>query len=242
MNLYKNLSKVYHEIYQNLFDYEKEFSFYSTVLNKFKAQEIIEYGCGTGNLARRFIKLGFDYLGVDLNREMLTIATESLPKDNFVVGDLKTFKTDKKFDGALITGRTLSYLNHNTDILTSFKCIHRNIKDHGILIFDAIDAPTLFSDFDESSKKLSVGKYVRISNSKQNLETGWTWDWCSEYFEKTLNGLAPLGKDRATVRAFTKDEIKLFLTMSGFELLEIIKKETYMWQDHYFIAQKKSTP
>ncbi|MEW7291922.1 class I SAM-dependent DNA methyltransferase [Aquimarina sp. 2304DJ70-9] len=239
MNLYKSLSTIYHEMYQSLFDYEQEFDFYTATLQRFSSKEIIEYGCGTGNLAKLFLDSGYRYLGVDLNQEMLDIAKKNLPQDNFVLGDLKTFEADKKFDCALITGRTISYLTRNEEVLASYRNIARNLKDQGVLIFDAIDASALFGNFDESQKETTINNYKRISTSKKNLKTGWTWDWSSEYFEKKEGVFQSLGKDHSVVRAFTKDEIKLFLDMSGFELLEVINKETYMWKDHYFVAKKK---
>ncbi|GAA4278839.1 class I SAM-dependent DNA methyltransferase [Aquimarina mytili] len=241
MNLYKNLSVVYHKMYQSLFDYDKEFDFYSTVLHNFSVKSVLEYGCGTGNLASRFLTSGFEYLGIDLNREMLDIAKKNLPNDNFVLGNLKTFQSDQKFDCALITGRTISYLINNEEVLESFKSIAKNVKNNGVLIFDAIDASSMFEDFDEEKKEITVGNYVRIGTSAPNLKTGWTWDWSSEYFEKKENELKSLGKDHAVVRAFIKDEIKLFLAMSGFELLEVIDKETYMWKSHYYVARKKQS-
>ncbi len=239
MNLYKNLSNVYHEMYQILFDYKKEFNFYNTILSKFSSKEIIEYGCGTGNLAKMFLESGFGYLGVDLNQEMLDIARKKIPIDNFVLGDLKTFESDKIFDCALITGRTISYLRTNNDVIASFKCIARNVKDGGILIFDAIDAAIMFDDFDESEKEIIIGNYKRVSTSKPNLETGWTWDWNSEYYIKKEDEYEFIGNDHTVVRAFNKDEIELFLRMCDFDLLEVAKKEAYMWQDQYFVARKR---
>ncbi len=239
MNLYKNLSAIYHQMYQSLFDYDEEFDFYASVLHKFSVHSVLEYGCGTGNLAKRFLATNLDYLGIDLNREMLDIARKHVSNDDFVLGNLKTFQTNKKFDCALITGRTISYLTTNDEVLISFKNIAKNLKNHGILIFDAIDASLLFENFDETKKEISVGKYIRVGTSKPNLKTGWTWDWNSEYFEKTGDELKSLGKDHAIVRAFTKDEIKLFLSMADFEVLDVIDKETYMWQSHYYVARKK---
>lgn len=238
MNLYKNLAGVYHEMYQRFFDYDLEFAFYHSVLEKHKASKVVEFGCGTGNLAQRFLTAKYDYLGVDLNREMLDIAAKSLPSEHFLQGDMRTFGASSTFEAAMITGRTISYLSTNQDLFQAFKAIHDSLNDNGILVFDAIDATLLFEDFDESEKELKVGKYKRISQSIPNLQTGWTWDWKSTYFEETNEGFEVIGKDFATVRAFTYDELKLLLKLSGFELLEVVKKDTYMWQDHYFIVRK----
>ncbi len=238
MNLYKELSTVYHEMYQFFFDYDHEFSFYHSVLERYKANKVLEFGCGTGNLAKRFLAAKYDYLGVDLNQEMLDIAAKSLPSNRFLQGDIRTFTSPTIFEAALITGRTISYLPTHQDVLQAFEVIYNCLNDKGILVFDAIDASLLFEDFDESEKELRVGKYKRVSQSTPNLKTGWTWDWKSTYFEEINGEFEVIGKDFATVRAFTHDELKLLLKLSGFEVLEVVKKDTYMWQDHYFLAQK----
>ncbi|MEZ4886382.1 MAG: class I SAM-dependent methyltransferase [Chitinophagales bacterium] len=239
MNLYQELSQVYHEMYQNLFDYDEEFGFYHSVLERFEAKKVVEFGCGTGNLAKRFLAANFDYLGVDLNQEMLDIAAISLPRHHFLQSDMCTFSSPSLFEAALITGRTISYLSTNKDILQAFEAIRNCLAENGLLVFDAIDATLLFEDFDESEKELKVGKYKRISYSTPNLQTGWTWDWHSTYFAENEGQFEAIGNDFATVRAFTQDELKLLLTIAGFEVLEVIEKNTYTWADHYFVARKK---
>jgi len=238
MNLYKNLASIYHEMYQSFFDYDLEFAFYNSVLEKHKANKVVEFGCGTGNLAQRFLAAKYDYIGVDLNREMLDIAAKSLPFEHFLQGDMRTFSSPFIFDAAMITGRTISYLSSHQDILQAFNSIYNSLENNGVLVFDAIDANLLFEDFDESEKELKVGKYKRISQSTPNLQTGWTWDWKSTYFEEINGEFEVIGEDFAIVRAFTLDELKLLLKLSGFELLEVFKKDTYMWQDNYFVARK----
>ena len=238
MNLYKDLSTIYHEMYRKLFDYDKEFVFYHSILKRFEARKIVEFGCGTGNLAKRFLAANVDYLGVDLNQEMLDIAAKSLPKEHFLQSDMQTFQSSSTFDAALITGRTISYLTSNQGMLQAFRSIHTCLVEGGLLVFDAIDATCLFENFDESEQVLRVGKYKRISRSTPNLQTGLTWDWNSDYFVETDNGFKAIGTDSAVIRAFTMDELKLFLKLSGFELLEIVDKDTYAWKDHYFIAKK----
>lgn len=227
-------------MYQSFFDYDCEFAFYHSILEKHQVEKVVEFGCGTGNLAQRFLasKCAYNYLGVDLNREMLDIAVRTLPSEHFLQGDVRTFTSSAIFEAALITGRTISYLICHIDVIQAFETIYNCLEDNGILIFDAIDATLLFEDFDESERELRVGKYKRISQSKPNLETGWTWNWKSTYFEEKSGEFEVIGEDFATVRAFTLDELKLLLKLSGFELLEVIEKNTYMWKDSYFVAKK----
>lgn len=239
MNLYKSLARVYHEMYQNLFDYDAEYDFYKQQLQKRNTTSLVEFGCGTGNLASRFLKDKFNYCGVDLNEEMLMIAKENLPTSVFHQSDIANFSSDNKFQAALMTGRTISYLTENKHLIKSFRAIHSVLEEGGILIFDAIDAQQMFVDFDFTTKTLLANGYKRVSYSKPNLESGWTWNWFADYYKVENEAENQIGTDEAVLRAFTADEIQLLLEMTGFELLEIIKKETYTWNDNYFVAKKK---
>lgn len=242
--LYTSLAKVYHEIYQSLFNYDDEFAFYDTYLKKNKVKSVVEIGCGTGNLAKRLVTANYDYIGIDLFQEMLDIAIENSPKINFKQGDVRNFTLPETTDCVLITGRSISYLTGNYDILQALKCINKCLSPQGVLMFDAIDAAQLFLNFKEENKDelvVSFGDnhYKRISESIPNLSTGWTWDWSSVYYKlDKKQEYKEIGKDFSTLRAFTKDEVRLFLSMSGFELLEILPKKSYAWDDNFFIAQK----
>jgi len=67
-----------------------------------------------------------------------------------------------------------------------------------------------------------------------NLETGWTYNWFAKYIIEE-NGNVVEYDDLTTLRAFTKDEILLFLKLTDFEVVEIIEAEKTIT----FIAKKK---
>lgn len=241
--LYSSLASVYHEIYQSLFNYDEEFVFYDKHLKNSKVKSVLEIGCGTGNLAKRLDAANYQYLGIDLFQEMLDIAILNAPKAKFLQGDVRKFSIEKQVDCALITGRSISYLITNHDIIEAFKHINHALCNGGLLMFDAIDAAQLFLSFSEDNNELLVSHgenhYKRNSRNKANLATGWTWDWASEYFLLDKNNeYQAIGQDFSTLRAFTKDEIKLFLNLSGFELVEVLPKKSYAWDDNFFIAKK----
>jgi SAM-dependent methyltransferase len=210
--LYTNLANVYHEIYQTLFNYDEEFEFYDEHLKANKIESIIEIGCGTGNLAKRLITANYQYLGLDLFQEMIDIARQNAPKAQFVNGDIRSFKQTKKFDCAIITGRSISYLTENKGLIDGLKNINQLLNIGGLLMFDAIDASKLFLTFenekvDELMASFKDNHYKRISNNRINLQNGWTWDWTSVYFKKNIDGFfEEIGNDFSTLRAFTQDE------------------------------------
>ena len=221
--LYSTLAEIYHEMYQHVFDYDVEFQFYDTILKNNNCLRILEIGCGSGMLARRFLKKGYDYLGLDLYNEMLDIARREVKSGRFVQGDMRNLTLDAQFDAVLITGRSLAYVIENQGIRDSLKGIYNSLIDNGVLVFGVFDAKQIFDNFGDFEQNIEhVNKKIRrISHLEKNLATGWTWDWTARYSIEQ-DGKASEYDDLTTLRAFTRDEIELFLKLAGFEIEEVI--------------------
>lgn len=223
--LYSTLANVYHEMYQHVFNYDEEFNFYNSILKKYGCNKILEIGCGSGMLARRFLDNDYDYLGLDLFNEMLDIARCEVNSDKFVQGDMRKLSFDNQFDCVLITGRSIAYVTENRGIIDTLTGIHRALKENGLLVFDLFEAIGIFEDLKDFEQDIQHnGKRIqRISKLQQNLETGWTWDWKAKYIIDYKSVISEYD-DFATLRAFTKDEILLFLKLTNFKILEIIEE------------------
>jgi SAM-dependent methyltransferase len=224
--LYSALASIYHEMYQHIFDYEKEYDFYDSILKRNHCHRILEIGCGTGMLARRFVKGGYDYLGLDLFNEMLDIARSEVSSVNFVQGDMRSLSFHQKFESVLITGRSLAYIIENKGILDTLTGIYNALKNKGILVFGVFDANAIFANFNDFEQNIEHNnkKIRRVSKLRKNLETGWTYDWQASYIIEQ-DGKSSEFNDLTTLRAFTKDEILLFLKLTDFEVKDIIEEE-----------------
>ena len=240
--LYTDWATIYDDIYQQLFDYNKDFSFYDSHLQAYNAHIILELGCGTGHLAQKFCSNGYAYTGMDMSTNMLALAKARVPNAVFIESDIRLFEIAEKFDAVLMTGRTISYLIKNKDIIQTFECISKVLKSGGLLIFDAIDAVDLFSNFDKiQSETLEIktkeAEYKRNATNKMNLETGFTWDWTTSYFQKQDNEFEKIGDDKTTLRAFTKDELAVFLSLYNLKIKGFVDKESYTWQSFYCVVE-----
>lgn len=234
--LYSTLARVYHEMYQHVFDYDKEFDFYDSILKKYNCKKVLEVGCGTGMLARRFLKNGYNYLGLDLYNEMLDIARAETKSDSFVQCDMRKLSFDRQFDSVLITGRSLAYVTENKGILGTLAGVHRSLEDKGLFVFGVFEANGIFDNFNDFEQTIehNTKRIRRISKLKKNLETGWTYDWQAKYIIEE-DGKTAEYDDITTLRAFTNDEILLFLKLTGFKVTEIINEEKTI----IIIAEKK---
>jgi SAM-dependent methyltransferase len=174
-------------------------------------------------LARRFLKSGCDYLGLDLFDEMLNIARKETGESRFVQGDMRELMFDDTFDAVLITGRSIAYVTENRGIMDTLTDIHRALKTNGLLVFDLFEAGGIFEDLKDFEQDIiHNGKRIRrISRLKRNMKTGWTWGRQAKYIIETGSETTEYD-DLTTLRSFTKDEILLFLKLTGFNMLDII--------------------
>ena len=240
-NLYfKQLAVIFDKMYQNFIDYREEYIFYSSVCKKFNAKKIVEIGCGSGNLAENFSREFDSYLGLD----MLSIAKNKFPKGNFIKADMRNFLLPNLFDGALITGRSISYLTDNTDLNDTFLSISKNTNKDGFLVFDFIDAERFIPYLKvhphvEHKSIVDSIEYTRkstwhlIENEKVHLI-----NWTADYYKLDENITIHLGTDESIFRAFTTKEITKYLKLNDYKIVELIDRKSYAFDTFVVVAIK----
>jgi hypothetical protein len=72
-----------------------------------------------------------------------------------------------------------------------------------------------------------------------NLQQLWTFNWQSLHYEETNGNTVHLGEDHSVIRAFSEEDVQLFLQLTGFETLEVIKRDSYAFDTLVFVAAKK---
>ena len=243
-SLYSNgFEKIYDEMYQTFIDYDDEFEFYSGILNKYSKTKVLEIGCGSGNLAKRFITSDLDYIGLDLSNDMVQLSSLKNPQGTFIQGDLTDFTLNNLIDSTVITGRTTSYLLTNKSIHNALKCIHKNLNKDGLLCFDFIDANRFLKNI-KGGKKLyheaqfNNKHYSRESYMVPNELDNFMFNWNSVYYEKKGENSIKVTEDKSVVRAFTKNEWELFLYLNNFELIEVIDRKSYAFDTFVVVAKK----
>jgi len=231
-------------MYRTFIDYDDEFHFYHGVLQRYNKTAVLEIGCGTGNLAEKFHRHGLGYVGLDLSDSMLEIARKKNPQCCFRQGDMRSFTLPDHSDAAIITGRTLSYLITNDDVRTTFETIHKHLPAKGIVCFDFIDASRFIpsiTPYQDITHRATSGlvHYRRDSRWTPNHSGNWNFDWHSTYFRSEADGnWREIGTDESTLRAFTRDDMSLFLTIAGFNVVEVLDRRSYAFDTLVFIAEK----
>lgn len=242
-NLYNQLATVYEAMYHTFIDYDAEYEFYSKILTENHQSEVLEIGCGTGNLVPHFLENGFTYIGLDLSEAMIALAKQKFPKGQFLIGNMCDFELQKPVESIIITARTVSYLLTNDEIQNTFKSLYKNLKTGGIIAFDFIDANRFLPIVAQSKEIIHTadyqGKsYVRKSDWQLYLDENMGFKWDSTYYIKNKENLKEIGQDNSILRTFTKNEIELFLTLQGFQVKAFIDKPSYAFPTFVVIAEK----
>lgn len=242
----EKMAGIYDAMYQTFIDYNEEYDFYNTILQKYNCQSTLEIGSGTGNLALRFFQNQQQYLGLDASEDMIRIAQKRTTKSTFIHGDMREFLLENPVDAILITGRSTSYLISNEDVYYCFDSVHQNLTNDGIFAFDFIDANRYVPYCEDHQSILHKADcdgitHYRDSNWKLTSADNFLMEWTATYYTIKDGEKDIIAEDFSTVRVFTLNEIQLFLYMKGFEILEIIDRKTYAYDTYVIVAKKKKS-
>ena len=105
-----------------------------------KKFSIVDVGCGTGELAIRFAKEGWEVAGVDLSGSMLAIAHEKAVKAGvsipFFEQDMAELEGFHHVDCITIFCDSLNYLESEEQVKDTFSSAYGQLKEGGLLLFD----------------------------------------------------------------------------------------------------------
>ncbi len=109
---------------------------------------ILELACGTGNIASRLVRRGFDVEATDLSKAMLqTASTKPFPARYSQANMLDPIKTDY-YDLILLLFDSINYLLTPDEISRLLDNITAGLKSNGIFIFDISTARNCKDHFD----------------------------------------------------------------------------------------------
>ena len=145
-----NLYAQYYDLLYKDKDYKKEAEYLHTLIRKHSpnAKTILSLGCGTGNYEFELEKLGYEIVGVDISQQMIDIADISRGKSKceFIQGDIRNIRLDKKFDVVISMFHVICYQTSNEDLLKSFKTASIHLSKDGIFLFDFWYGPAVLTD------------------------------------------------------------------------------------------------
>ena len=196
-----------------------------------KNSDFLELCCGTGNVANIISNRGYNVVGLDGSEEMIKKAKTKNHNVEFVVGDARNFKLNKKFQAVTCLFDSINHMLEENDVLKVFQSVYEHLDNNGIFIFDSNSENSLieseYSDFtkvnDDSifivlskySKKTKLIKYNVTYLLKDNNSNDLNVDTNNNKLKN--NGLWNRFDLEINERYYSNSKIEKLLKKAGFK-------------------------
>ncbi len=211
-------------------DYTKECGYLESLFRKYlkrKPVSILDLGCGTANHSIILARRGYRITGVDASKSMLAIAREKSRKAgknlSFAHQNLKNFSIHKRFDAAICMFSVIDYILDTSAIKKTLKNIYGHLKPGSLFIFDFWNADAVVRHYSPSKKGTFINGHETIERRSRTKLFPLKQLCRVEYtcLLKSHGRVIDSIKERHTVRYFLIDDMKQFLSDSGFKIVNL---------------------
>ena len=156
--------------------HKKNFQILAGFLDLQPGDAVLEVGCGTGLLARRFLEFGCQYVGIDAAAERIERARIRNPTGRFLIGDVS--KVDFA-EFASIKKVFIHALLHHLDDVMCVNLIHRLLllPDTILAITEPVRPSWPSNPIGWMLANLDEGKYVRTLQEWLKLYDPFINEW-----------------------------------------------------------------
>jgi len=112
-------------------------------------RRIIELGCGSGVMAEKLSRCGYQITGYDRSQAMIAVARGKIKDDNlrFETATFADFPTEEKFDAAICLYDSINYILDYGELIKFLARVKEVITPGGIFIFDICTRWNSFINF-----------------------------------------------------------------------------------------------
>jgi SAM-dependent methyltransferase len=196
-----------------------------------EVRTIVDYGCGTGNHARRFAERGVKVYGIDCNQHMLAVAREKakgLPNVEFLHDSELAVIPDASIDLFCLLFDVVSYIVENDALDRLLNYVVSRLKPQGLFVFDFWYGPSVLSlrpvnrwkEFEANGEKI-----LRLTAAELDWNNS-TVNVTHEIIVTQENQVKDRFVDGHVMRFFFKKEIDYLLETHGLEVVQFCT-----WQD-----------
>ena len=154
MPLFKNFYAKHYDLMYAAKDYGREVDFYAGLIKKYGpagARDVLSLGAGTLNHELILARQGFAIDGIEISPEMAILAAEKIKKEKLknirvIRADMRSFRTDKKYDAVLSMFNVVSYCEGLAGLEAVIAGAARALDPGGVLIFDFWNAEAVEKD------------------------------------------------------------------------------------------------
>lgn len=185
-----------------------------------KGAKILDAGCGPGRISVELALRGLEVTGVDLIQSELDAAAETAADENvdleLIRADLRTFKSDKKFDCAVNLYTSFGYCDTIEEDAQILKSIFDSLRAGGYFILENLSRETAIMNFTEGEWFERAGKTVLTQ-----FEVVGAWEGLRSRWILIDNKTGGRIDHEFVQRLYSAVELKRILLRLGFKSVEI---------------------
>lgn len=228
MESYRDFARVYDE-FMDQTPYDE---WLLNILNIFKEYKIdkdtqvLDLGCGTGKMARKLAREGYQVTAVDNSMDMLEIAaSEEDDHILYVLQDMVSLELPQQVDAAVSICDCMNYILEEEDLKEAFRRVREFLKEDGVFVFDMnshykykeILACNTFAEDREGASFIWDNFYdeeERINEYQLSL------------FIQNEQGTYNKYEELHLQKAYEQEEVVSFLYEAGFSSVRVLDAET----------------
>ena len=213
-------------------DYDGECALALEAIRRFSehpVKSLGDWGCGTGGHSIRFAQQGYEVIGVDLSGAMLTEArrkaeaAEVADRIALHEGDVMTTPLGAEVDASVMMFAVLGYQTTNDRVLETLRNVRRHLKTGGVFVADVWYGPAVLTERPgDRIRLLREGETEILRAASTSLDTTAqvatvTFDLWSHQGSQLVSRTT----ESHGMRYFFAQELALFLSLTGFELISL---------------------
>ncbi len=206
--------------YDSLMDPQFYEDYYQFIKRYYPVQDVLELGCGTGEIAIRLAQDNIQVFASDLSNEMIDITKHKAMQNNVPLllqkVDMRDFLTSKKVDMILCLCDSINYLLKEDEVKQTFHNVYNSLDEQGIFIFDSnsiYKTETILKDYHEHNEDDEfIFDWRAFMNENQILEH-------RVYIKDILENEEV--SETHFQKTFTLDQYLEWLAETGFQTIEL---------------------
>lgn len=184
-----------------------------------KGSSVLDAGCGPGRIAVELAAKGLDVTGVDIIQSELDAAKDSADAEgvklDLINCDLRSFKSQKKFDCAINLYTSFGYCDTIEEDFQILKNIADSLRDNGFFILECTSRETAILYFTDGEwferSGLTVLTQFSVEGAWEGLRSKWT----------IINRDGQRIEHEFVQRLYSAIELKRMMIRAGFNSVEI---------------------
>lgn len=138
---YQQMANLYDKLMEDA-PYDQWADLTSNVLKQanIPIENMVDLGCGTGQITTRLAKMGYQMTGLDYSADMLSYAEQRASEEKLSIKwinqDLREMEGLKEIDAVVSYCDVINYITSLDELNTVFSHVAKMLKENGMFIFD----------------------------------------------------------------------------------------------------------